>query len=120
MGESSAPPQEISVEDVNSFVSFIKDTANINDQDAVAQLLNGLISQVGPLNLGSVNRQSNHIRMVARKLLTTRNEKIEESKLNTVIETLIEKYIFMAMLLPGERLEILGSGLRFQMITLNL
>lgn len=94
MGDASTPPQEISVEDVNSFVSFIRDTANINDQDAVAQLLNGLITQVGPLNLGNVTRQNNHIRMVARKLLTTRKEKIEESELNTVIETLIEKMYF--------------------------
>jgi len=94
VGDASTPPQEISVEDVNSFVSFIRETANINDQDAVAQLLNGLITQVGPLNLGSVTRQNNHIRMVARKLLTTRKEKIEESELNTVIETLIEKMYF--------------------------
>lgn len=94
IGGSAAPPQEISVEDVNSFVSFIKETANVNDQAAVAQLLNGLITQVGPLNLGSVNRQSNHIRMVARRLLTTRTEKIDESKINTVIETLIEKIYF--------------------------
>ncbi|MGV8126315.1 MAG: SDH family Clp fold serine proteinase [Methanothrix sp.] len=94
VGGANIPPQDISVEDVNSFVSFIRDTANVNDQEAVAQLLNGLISQVGPLNLGSVNRQSNHIRMVSRKLLTTRNEKIDESKLNTVIETLIEKIYF--------------------------
>jgi len=118
MGESSAPPQEISVEDVNSFVSFIKDTANINDQDAVAQLLNGLISQVGPLNLGSVNRQSNHIRMVARKLLTTRNEKIEESKLNTVIETLIEKIYFHGHAIA--RREAGDIGLRIEIPNDNL
>jgi ClpP class serine protease len=39
VGGPSTPPQDISVEDVNSFVSFIKETANINDQAAVAQLL---------------------------------------------------------------------------------
>ena len=43
------------------------------------------------MTLGNVNRSNNHIRLVARKLLTSRKEKIEESKLNTVIETLTEK-----------------------------
>lgn len=108
-GGTTAPPQEISVEDVNSFVSFIKETANINDQDAVAQLLSGLITQVGPLNIGSVNRQNNHIRMVARKLLTTRKvEKIEESKINTIIETLIEKIYYHGHAIARNEAEDIG------------
>jgi len=83
--------EEISVEDVNSFILFIKEKANISDQVALAQVTKSLIDKVGPLNLGRVNRQNNHIRLVARKLLTSRKEKMDEEKINTIIDTLTEK-----------------------------
>ena len=92
MGETAVPPQQIiPVEDVNSFLSFVKEKANINDQDAVANILSSLINQIGPLTLGKVNRQHHHIRLVARKLLTSRREKLDEEKISTIIETLTEK-----------------------------
>ncbi|MHA1330006.1 MAG: SDH family Clp fold serine proteinase [Candidatus Hodarchaeales archaeon] len=91
MGETAVPPQEIAVEDVNSFLSFVKERANINDQDAVTNILSSLINQIGPLTLGSVNRQHHHIRLVARKLLTSRREKLDEEKISTIVETLTEK-----------------------------
>ena len=91
IGETAVPPQEIAVEDVNSFLSFVKERANINDQDAVASIFGSLINQIGPLTLGSVNRQHHHIRLVARKLLTSRREKLDEEKISTIVETLTEK-----------------------------
>lgn len=90
-GEITGPPQEISVEDVNSYISFIKERANINDQSALAQMVSILANNLTLLTLGSVNRQNSHIRLVARKLLTSRKEKIDESKINSIIETLTEK-----------------------------
>jgi hypothetical protein len=50
-----------------------------------------LANNLGPLTLGSVNRQNSHIRLVARKLLTSRKEKLDEAKINSIIETLTEK-----------------------------
>lgn len=91
IGERALSQQEIPVEDVNSFLSFIKERANITDQSALAQVVGNLVNQVGPLTLGDVNRQNSHIRLVARKLLTSRREKIDEEKINTIIETLTEK-----------------------------
>lgn len=91
IGETAVPPQEIAVEDVNSFLSFVRERANINDQDAVANILTSLVEQIGPLTLGSVNRQHHHIRLVARKLLTSRQDKLDEEKISTIIETLTEK-----------------------------
>lgn len=90
-GEIAGPPQEISVEDVNSYISFIRERANINDQSALAQMVSILANNLAPLTLGSVNRQNSHIRLVARKLLTSRKEKLDESKINSIIETLTEK-----------------------------
>lgn len=90
-GDIAGPPALISVEDVNSFISFVKERANINDQSALAQMVSILASHITPLTLGSVNRQNSHIRLVARKLLTSRKEKLEEAKINAIIETLTEK-----------------------------
>lgn len=91
IGESVLPQQEISVEDVNSYLSFIKEKANITDQSALAQTVRMLVNQITPLTLGNVNRQNSHIRLVARKLLTSRIEKLDEEKIDSIIETLTEK-----------------------------
>lgn len=91
IGESTVPPPEISVEDVTSYISFMRERANITDQSALAQVVSQLASHLTPLTLGSVNRQYSHIRLVARKLLTSRKEKIEEGRIGTIIETLTEK-----------------------------
>lgn len=90
-GEAGGVPQSISVEDVNSYISFIKERANITDQSALAQAVSILANNLTPLILGSVNRQNSHIRLVARKLLTARKEKLDEAKINSIIETLTEK-----------------------------
>jgi hypothetical protein len=91
LAENAGPPQFISVEDVNSFISFIRERANISDQAALAQVVCMLGNQLTPLTLGSINRTNSHIRLVARKLLTARKEKLEEAKISSIIETLTEK-----------------------------
>jgi len=91
IGEGVIPQQEISVEDVNSFLLFVKEKANINDQSALAEIVGSLVNQISPLTVGSVNRQNSHIRLVARKLLNSRKEKMDEEKINSIIETLTEK-----------------------------
>jgi hypothetical protein len=91
IGESAVPPAEISVEDVNSYISFLKERAGITDQSALMQLVSILANYLTPLTLGSVNRQNSHIRLVARELLTYKREKPEEAKINSIIETLTEK-----------------------------
>lgn len=91
VGESAAPPQEISVEDVSSYISFVRERANLNDQAALATAVSLLANQLTPLTLGSVNRQYSHIRLVAKKLLASRQQKIEEERMTTIIEALTEK-----------------------------
>jgi hypothetical protein len=90
-GEATMPPPEISVEDVSSYISFMRERANINDQSALAQVVSQLANHLTPLTLGSVNRQYSHIRLVARKLLTSRREKIEEDRIGAIIDALTEK-----------------------------
>jgi len=90
-GGSGDPPPEISVEDVSSYVSFMRERANITDQAAMGQLVSQLANHLTPLTLGSVNRNYSHIRLVARKLLTSHKKKIEEDRISTIIEALTEK-----------------------------
>ena len=90
-GETAGQHQEISVEDVNSFISFMKERVGIKDQTALAQITSILANNLTPLTLGSVNRQNSHIRLVAKKLLISRKEKIGKKKINSIIETLTEK-----------------------------
>jgi hypothetical protein len=89
--EATSPPSEISVEDVSSYISFMRERANITDQSALAQVVSQLANHLTPLTLGSVNRQHSHIRLVARKLIMSRKEKIEESRVGNIIESLTEK-----------------------------
>jgi len=84
-------PQEISVEDVNSYLSFVRERAGITDQSSLGPLVRSLVDQITPLTVGAVNRQNSHIRLVARKLLTSRREKMDEERINAIIETLTEK-----------------------------
>jgi hypothetical protein len=83
-------PAQISVEDVASYLSFVSERAKITEQVATAQLLSQLAPHITPLTLGTVHRQYSHIRLVARKLLTSHNEPFEEARVNALIETLTE------------------------------
>ena len=89
--ESGSSQQEISIEDVNSFLSFIREKGHITDQVALSQVICMLANQLTPLTLGNVSRTNSHIRLVARKMLASRKEKLEEAKINSIIETLTEK-----------------------------
>jgi hypothetical protein len=91
---ASLPPQNISVEDVNSYISFIRERANINDQLALAQVVSKLVDSITPLTLGNVDRMNSHIRLVSRKLLSSRHKKMEEEKITSIIDTLTEKIYF--------------------------
>lgn len=84
IGEATVPPPEISVEDVSSYISFMRERANITDQSALTQVVSQLAINLTPLTLGSVNRHYSHTRLVARKLLTSRKEKIEEIELEAL------------------------------------
>ncbi len=91
VGEAAVPPTEISVEDMFSYISFMREKANISDQTALAQVMSQLADHLTPPTLGRVNRQYSHIRLVARKLLTSRKQKIEDSKIGTIVDALTEK-----------------------------
>ena len=88
---SSAPPDQISVEDVFSYISFMRDRANITDQTALSRVVSLLARDLKPLTLGTVNREYSHIRLLAKKLLASRTDKMDEDRMGAIIEALTEK-----------------------------
>lgn len=91
VGGGTGSPSAVSVEDVISYVAFMREKVGITDQAALAQLIGQLATHVTPLTLGTVNRQYSHIRLVARKLLNLRSSQMDGEKIESVIDTLIEK-----------------------------
>jgi len=83
--------QDINVEDVLSYVSFLTDRAKITDQSALSNTVSLLAQKLEPWLIGGIHRTHEHINLVARKLLGSRQKKIEESKASTIVESLVEK-----------------------------
>ena len=85
--------EQLAVEDVMSYLRFLRDKASLTDQAALAGPVLALTSKLDPQVLGSVNRVHSHIRMVARKLLTSRGvQQIpDEQRIQAIIETLAER-----------------------------
>ncbi|MCD4771628.1 hypothetical protein K8R30_04420 [archaeon] len=81
----------INTEDVTAYVSFMKEKVNLNDQAALSQVISQLAQDITPLTLGTIYRTYSHIRLVAKKMLDSHKEKIDESKAQTIIESLTEK-----------------------------
>ena len=81
----------INTEDVTAYISFMKEKVNLTDQTALCQVTSLLAQDVTPLTLGTIYRTYSHIRLVAKKMLDSHKEKIDESKSQTIIESLTEK-----------------------------
>jgi hypothetical protein len=83
--------EQIRVEDVMSFVGFLREKAGLGDQTALATNVSILAEKLTPPVLGSIYRTHSHIRMVARKLLTKQKDPMGDQQINLIIEALAEK-----------------------------
>ena len=90
--EGTVAQEKVAVEDVMAYVKFLREKAGLSDQSAMAVPLATLAEKIDPRILGQLNRAHAHIRIVARKLLSSRGQKtqIDEQKLQIIIETLAE------------------------------
>ena len=90
--ETGTPVQEqIRVEDVMSYIGFLKEKAGLGDQQAIAENVRVLSEKLSPWVLGSIYRTHSHIRMVSRKLLTCHKARLDGQKASLIIESLAEK-----------------------------
>lgn len=85
----------INVEDVASYVSFMKEFAGITHEDELIQALNALTNNVHPLAIGNVYRFYAQSRMMAKKLLKLHMiDPKDEHIIDEVSETLTSKLFF--------------------------
>jgi ClpP class serine protease len=89
----TAVQQQIAVEDIISYVRFLREKAGLSDQAALTGPISALAGKVDPWILGSINRAHSHIRDVARKLLTARSKQRhpDEQRIQVIVETLAER-----------------------------
>lgn len=93
-GEGGTAVQEqIAVEDIMSYVRFVREKAGLSDQTALVGPVSALADKLDPWILGQINQAHSHIRLVARKLLTARSKQQapEEQRIRVIVETLAEK-----------------------------
>lgn len=81
----------VNVEDVMSYVRFVKDRLALTDQDALASSLSKLTDRLDAIGLGNAYRTHSHIREVARRMLASRRKPASTNTMNSIIETLAEK-----------------------------
>jgi ClpP class serine protease len=79
-GGETAAQETMSVEDVMSYLRFVKERAGLTDQQALADAIKPLADKLNPWVLGQISRVSLHIREVARKLLTSRGKRDATSR----------------------------------------
>lgn len=84
----------ISVEDVMAYFDLVKNKFGIkNDPDLAAMFAKFTEAnpQIHPLALGNINRIHNLIRMIARRLLKSHRNPMEEENITKVVDDLTEK-----------------------------
>ena len=86
--------EEIPVEDLLSYVTFLRDQVGLSDQGPLASSLDNLTKNVPPHRVGGIFRAHMHIRLVARKMLTLKKPPLEEERVNAIIDALVEKMYF--------------------------
>lgn len=87
----------ISVEDVISYISFVKEDVGIHHEDELIKSLEFLAGEnkIHPLALGNVKRFYAQSRMMAKKLLELHmDKKKEEHKINEIADSLNSKLYF--------------------------
>lgn len=84
----------VSVEDVTSYIAFVKEKYGITHEDELIHSLTSLTQHIKPLGLGLLNRQHSYIRLVGERLLTSRNSSYSDEKIKKVLSSLIEEVTF--------------------------
>lgn len=98
----------VSVEDVKSYIAFIKTTVGITHEDELIRAVEALLGKVHPLALGNVERFIAQSRMIARKLLHTHmSEDSDKHTIDEIIENMASKLYFHGH--PINRVEARGD-----------
>jgi hypothetical protein len=85
----------ISVEDVSSYISLVKDDVGIRHEEELVQAFSLLARKIHPLALGTVKRSTSQSRMLGEKLLRGRRlEPMDEHSITEIVDKLASKLYF--------------------------
>jgi hypothetical protein len=93
-GEQTVFQESMSVEDIMAYIAFLKERAGLGDQVALADSVSILAEKLTPWKLGAMYRTHSHIRLIARKLLSSHKERLDERVIESIVEALTEKLYF--------------------------
>lgn len=93
--EVDGPPMPIQVEDVSSYVEWVKQDIGISHEDELVQALGFLTERVNPLALGGVKRSVLQSRMMGEKLLAIRSEtQLDKHSATEIVSTLAQRLFY--------------------------
>lgn len=84
----------INVEDVKSYINFIKSTVGITHEDELVKTIEILVNKVHPLAIGNVERFISQSRMIARKIMRTHMKEADEHVIDEIVENMASKLYF--------------------------
>jgi hypothetical protein len=92
MHEGSVTMEEdVRVEDVMSYVAFLKDRAGVSSESLLAEQMRTLSERLSPWTLGKIYRMHSQIRQVAAALLSARAEPLSPQDVSRIVDALAER-----------------------------
>jgi len=88
---NSAGRLPVSIEDVYSYLTLVKEKAGVVQQEELSKAFRLLAEKIHPLALGNVHRNWMLIRSMAYRLLNLRQSPMSEAKMQSIISNLTEK-----------------------------
>lgn len=102
---------KLEVEDISSYIDFVKKKIGITEQAGLAEITKELNKEIPPTVVGSVNRTHYLIRRLAKNLLQMQKTKLADKRIDEVVEYLTEKlYSHRHFINRNEAKNIIGFG----------
>jgi hypothetical protein len=87
-------PLPIPVEDVLSYIEWVKADVGIRHEDELVRALGYLTETVQPLALGTVKRSTLQSKMIGAKLLNIRSEAVDQHHAEEIVSTLAQRLFY--------------------------
>jgi hypothetical protein len=102
---------KLEVEDISSYIDFVKKKIGITEQSGLAEITKELNKEVPPTVVGSVNRTHYLIRRLSKNLLQLPKTKLADKRIDEIVEYLTEKlYSHRHFINRNEAKNIIGFG----------